>query len=260
MLLGFAATASGQAVSAEAHTHMDRGIAAVEQATTDGDLQDAIREFKEATRLAPDWPDPYYNLGKIQEKLSLTEDAISSYGKYLALAPNASDADQVRQLMTKLQYKVDKDAQLTNVYKILASPAYARKSISTNAKIIIAPMPVWGLVNGKMVAYEHIKQMDNLYNIKSPDAQSLPDWYPITVNGRFYEYRFTYYQCDLGVARDEGAPPYCPFDVSVKGEVISLDPPQIKEVVTVTANWSSSPNPAGCPTGVGEFVYELVPK
>ncbi len=256
LFCGAALSFTQQAVPAEAHTHMDRGIAAVEQATTDGDLQDAIREFKEATRLAPDWPDPYYNLGRVQEKLGLTEDAINSYGKYLALAPNASDADKVRQLMTKLQYKADKDAQLAKVYKMRVSNVSDWKSISTNGRIIISPMQDWGLVNGKMVAYDSTKQHYNDDQTKS----LVPDWYPITVNGRFYEYRFTYYMCDLGVARDFGAPPYCPFDASVKGEVISLDPPQIKEVVTVTANWGSSPNPGGWPTGVFEVVWKIVPK
>lgn len=257
VMIAYTANVFGQDVSAEARRHMNRGLAAIESAVTDGDLQDAIKEFEAATGLAPDWPDPYFNLGKVQEKVGRTSDAIASYEKYLALAPNAQDAQEVRQLVDKLQYKADKEARLKKVYEMMVSPTYDRKYIGEKYPVIfISPMTEMGLVNGKMVAYNYYKRLMNDRKL----AASLPNWFSVTVNGRFYEYRFTYYQCDLVGSRDEGAPPYCPFDVSVKGEITSVDPPQIKEVVTVKASWSSSPNPAGCPTGVGEWVWAIVPK
>lgn len=59
------------------------------------DFKDAIKEFKQAIKLAPDWPDVYYNLGMVQEKAGKYSDAITSLKQYLRLAPNASDAETV---------------------------------------------------------------------------------------------------------------------------------------------------------------------
>lgn len=56
------------AVSEEAQRYFNRGMAAVEIAKSPDDYALAIKEFEKAIRLAPEWPDVYYNLGMVQEK------------------------------------------------------------------------------------------------------------------------------------------------------------------------------------------------
>lgn len=94
----------GQTVSEEARRHMIRGQTAVEIAKTPADYEVAIREFEQAAKFAPDWPEIYYMLGVVQKEVGKYEEAIGNLEKYLALAPNASHAEQVRELI----YKVEK--------------------------------------------------------------------------------------------------------------------------------------------------------
>ncbi|TRZ88817.1 MAG: tetratricopeptide repeat protein [Methanosarcinales archaeon] len=101
-ILSWAAT-----VPKEAQRHFDRGMAAVEMAKSPDDYAAAIKEFEQAIRFAPDWPDVYYNLGMVQEKAGKYRDAITSLRQYLQLVPNASDATTVKSLINKLEYKAE---------------------------------------------------------------------------------------------------------------------------------------------------------
>lgn len=94
----------GQTVSEEARRHMMRGEAAVEIARTWQDYEIAIQEFKQAAKFAPDWPEIYYNLGVVQQKVKLYGEAIENLNRYLELAPNATDADAVRDLIYKIEF------------------------------------------------------------------------------------------------------------------------------------------------------------
>jgi len=100
--------AGAQNVSDEAMRHFDRGQAAVEMAKTPADYEDAVREFEKAARLAPDWPDVYYNLGLIQEKVGRYDNAIRDLSKYLELSPNASDVREVKRFIAKIEYIIEK--------------------------------------------------------------------------------------------------------------------------------------------------------
>ena len=100
--------ADAQNISDEAMRHFDRGQAAVEMAKSPADYEDAIKEFERAMRLAPDWPDVYYNLGLIQEKVDKYDDAIGNLTKYLELSPNASDSRDVKKFIAKIEYKMEK--------------------------------------------------------------------------------------------------------------------------------------------------------
>jgi tetratricopeptide (TPR) repeat protein len=101
------ASSFGQTVSEEAKRHFNRGMAAVEMAKSPADYESAIKEFEQAARLAPDWPDVYYNLGIVQEKAEKYSDAVTNLKQYLRLAPNASDAEAVKSLIDKLEYKAE---------------------------------------------------------------------------------------------------------------------------------------------------------
>jgi len=100
--------ANAQNVSDEAMRYFDRGQAAVEMAKTPADYEDAVKEFENAATLAPDWPDVYYNLGLIQEKLGKYDNAFRNLTKYLELSPNASDVREVKKFIAKTEYKIEK--------------------------------------------------------------------------------------------------------------------------------------------------------
>ena len=118
----FTLPAMAQEVSSEAQRHMIRGEAALEEAETETDFQDAVQEFKRATQLAPNWADAWFNLGVAQDKASDFAGAINSFKKYLALSPNASDKAVVETLVIKLEYKRDK-AQRVKIKEIEELPS-----------------------------------------------------------------------------------------------------------------------------------------
>ncbi len=105
------ASSFAQEVSEEAERHMFRGQAAMEEAelaTDDSGYRDAVAEFKQAIRLAPNWADAWFNLGVAQEKVGDLPGAMSSFRRYLELNPNAPDRTEVRALIYKLEYLNDK--------------------------------------------------------------------------------------------------------------------------------------------------------
>ena len=99
---------SASAASEEAQRHFDRGQAAVEIANKPADLEDAVKEFQKAIDLAPNWPDPHYQLGMVQNKMERFDDAIKNLTRYLELAPQAKDAPQIKQLINKIEYRKEK--------------------------------------------------------------------------------------------------------------------------------------------------------
>jgi tetratricopeptide (TPR) repeat protein len=107
LLIFYSTGVFGQAISEEAKRHFDRGMAAVEMAKTPEDYKSATKEFEQAIQLAPDWPDAYYNLGMVQEKAEKYGDAVANLKHYMLLAPDASDADVVKTLINKLEYKAE---------------------------------------------------------------------------------------------------------------------------------------------------------
>jgi len=122
-----------QIVSEEAKRYFDRGMAAVEMAKSPADLEEAIREFQKAAELAPGWPDPYYNLGLIQEKTGRLGDALRNLRKYLELSPNSADSGDVKQLINKIEYKQEKAEESQNIIKKLTAPGKWIKISPTSA-------------------------------------------------------------------------------------------------------------------------------
>ncbi|MFO7569358.1 MAG: tetratricopeptide repeat protein [Smithellaceae bacterium] len=106
MVLVVSHVAFGQvSVSDEAKKYFDRGVAAIEMAKTPSDYAKAVREFEQAVRLAPQWPEAYYNLALVQEKAEKYGDAAASLRQYLRLAPDAADAAEIKALINKLEYR-----------------------------------------------------------------------------------------------------------------------------------------------------------
>ena len=88
----------------EAKNHLVKGMKAMETAQSPGDFEQATREFEYAARFAPDSPEVHYYLGRT---LSLVKGqigrAIKELERYLQLAPNAPDAQKVKDKIAGLE-------------------------------------------------------------------------------------------------------------------------------------------------------------
>lgn len=102
----------GQTVSEEARRHMVRGFTAVKLAASPEDFDQAIKEFQEAARLAPDWATAWYNLGLVQERTGNIRAAFVSFNRFLRLAPKDPEAAKVQALIYELEYKAEQTAPL----------------------------------------------------------------------------------------------------------------------------------------------------
>jgi hypothetical protein len=111
VLLVLSMSCWAQDVPEEARRYMVRGRTAIEMAKTTDDLRFAVKELEQAARLAPQWADPYFNLGVVHEKLGNTAGAITSFKRYLELAPGADDAAKVRDKIIALEYRQERTAQ-----------------------------------------------------------------------------------------------------------------------------------------------------
>jgi tetratricopeptide (TPR) repeat protein len=106
LFLGFAALAAP--VPDDARRYMMRGMEAVEMARTPADFAAALEEYSRAAELAPDWADPYYNLGMIQNRLERYAEAVRNLRRYLELAPGAPDAAEVQNLLVRMEYRQER--------------------------------------------------------------------------------------------------------------------------------------------------------
>jgi tetratricopeptide (TPR) repeat protein len=107
ILIAWVSVTIADTVPEEAQRYMARGLAAVEMAKTPKDYKRAVREFEQATKLEPNWPDVHFNLGSVQAKTGNYGEAMRHFKRYLELAPNAPDAAKVREEIYKLEYRAE---------------------------------------------------------------------------------------------------------------------------------------------------------
>lgn len=225
----------GQEVSAEARRHFEAGRAAAAKATSAEGLLPAIWEFQEAARLAPDWPGAFRALGMVQRAAKKFADAEMSFRRYLELAPNAADSDQIKALIDEIGDQQGQDAEVQKVYRMMASDDYRRKYVQET--VLSGEDGGFGGLNsfriesGELQAENGWADNPNAYHPKQhPPIPRV--WEPVKVDGRFYEYRYSHYmdRSDSYVVR---------FDYIVKGEVISTNPPRLKETVQWAVTWGA---------------------
>lgn len=88
----------------EAKEHLARGIEAIEAANSPDEYDNAVREFEEAARLAPESADVHYYLGRV---LSMVKGqagrAIKELERYLTLSPDSPDRKKVRGMIKELE-------------------------------------------------------------------------------------------------------------------------------------------------------------
>ncbi len=88
----------------EAERHVIRGQMAFKTAKSTEEYSEAAKEFKQATLLAPWWPDPYFNLGLAQAQAGKLDEAVASLKSYVLGAPNAPDVKEVKTKIVELEY------------------------------------------------------------------------------------------------------------------------------------------------------------
>ena len=98
------------AVPEETQKHMARGRAAVQLAKDKQGFLKAANEFQQGLRLAPWWPEGYYNLGVVLDKAGKYKEAIKNLKLYLKASPNASDAKAVQNLIYEVEYRMENTA------------------------------------------------------------------------------------------------------------------------------------------------------
>jgi tetratricopeptide (TPR) repeat protein len=114
ILLSWVSVTLADTVPEEAQRYMARGMAAVGMAETLNDYKRAVSEFEQAAKLAPNWPDVYFNLGSIQAKAGNYGEAMRHYKRYLELVPKAPDAAKVREEIYKLEYRAEEKVRVRN--------------------------------------------------------------------------------------------------------------------------------------------------
>ena len=269
LFCGIASSLGRQAVSDEAKRHLDRGMAAMEMAKSPADQELAIKEFEQAVKLAPEWPEAYRQLALAQEKAEKYGDAAASLKQYLRLAPDASDAEAVKSLINKLEYKQEQEDAVKRVYEMMTmtsastkSDIYERKKVEgKKLSGIDDPVPLsrFRMVSGEM-------QVSNQWYVFASKGMGIEEqlhppipreWEPVNINGRFYEYKYSYYTLIAWgyVAR---------YDHEVKGEIISIDPPRVKETAKYSVTWGvpieKNPHPWNDYGGASEYIFELIGK
>jgi hypothetical protein len=106
----------------EARTYLVRGMAAIEMAKSDDELAAAVEEFKRATEIDPTMAAAWYNMGAVQAKIGRFRDAIGSYNRYLALAPQADDARKIKDEVIKLGYRLEQSEKFQSLSGAWISP------------------------------------------------------------------------------------------------------------------------------------------
>jgi tetratricopeptide (TPR) repeat protein len=178
---GVTASFGQQPVSDEVQRHMVRAQVAEEMAKSSDEYDSAIKEYQEAIRLEPSWPDPYYKLGHVQERSGKLKEAIASYKTYLRLSPNAPDAVKVQEQIYKLEYKVEQILTVPEIINILISLSDTNQWENT------------GNCTRDTIVFQHseIKNHVSVATSNYSNYLGKGPWYDsVSVNGATLEYRF----------------------------------------------------------------------
>lgn len=100
--------AAAPAISEEARRAFVRGGTAFSEAQGPEDFARAAELFSEAVKLAPKWPEPWFNLAKAREAGKDYAGALAALKSYLALPLSAADKRQAQDLSYALEEKAAK--------------------------------------------------------------------------------------------------------------------------------------------------------
>lgn len=211
LFCGIASSHGRQAVSDEAKRHLDRGMAAMEMAKSPADQELAIKEFEQAVKLAPEWPEAYRQLALAQEKAEKYGDAAASLKQYLRLAPDASDAEAVKSLINKLEYKAENVLTLADIIDVLDTFFYRDPAWQQEGECL----HVSGELSFQRLSDNRVWVLMAYRKEKKGLKQYVQ---PLTVTGPVLKYVTTFNRCDNGL---DGNGVSCDCVVEHEIEVVS---------------------------------------
>ena len=167
ILLTWVSVTFAETVPEEAQRYMARGFAAIEMAKTPKDYERAVSEFEQAAKLAPNWPDVYFNLGSVQAKAGNYGEAMRHYKRYLELTPNAPDAAKVREEIYKLEYQAEEEKLVKEIKRDGRFIAYSNGTVlDTRTNLMWAAKD-----NGSSINWQGAKNYCDNYR-----GGGYPDW------------------------------------------------------------------------------------
>lgn len=212
----------------EAQKHFNRGLAATEMAKSIEDFKEAIKEFEQAKKLAPNWPDVYYNLGLLYEKVKDYHNALYNLEMYQTFLPIPLPPETVelRQKISDLSDKIEKineSERRDAAIKIMSNSDVIWVNISDD----FTPLKKeeFRLSDfGVEVEVVHYTRMNEWAKKKIPPP--IPGTFvPVRFDGNHFYYEY--------VAHNEAfvdTPYYCPAQIktTVEGDIISYYPVRVK--------------------------------
>jgi len=148
--------------------NITRGIEAFDNAKTPADIDKALFEFNQAEKLAPDFPDVHYYLGKTYACLQGNAGkAVKELKQYLALYPDAPEKDEVTAEIDRLEKAIAAKRQSTlNGVELMELPdgIYIRKLIGNK---------VGGRVTSRAPEFS-VMPGDKVVSVKNTDISGLP--------------------------------------------------------------------------------------
>jgi Flp pilus assembly protein TadD len=125
MLTGCHFAARGS-ISSAARSHNERGLSLLAKGQTD----DAIREFREALRIQPDYADVYLNLGNALMTVGRTDEALTHFQRALMLQPNHAEAHNALGVVLAENGRIDEAiAHYQTALRIKPDFAEAKKNL-----------------------------------------------------------------------------------------------------------------------------------
>jgi tetratricopeptide (TPR) repeat protein len=91
-------------VGDEARRAATQGKIAFKKANSTADFEEAKKQFENAIKLASWWPEAYFNLALIEEKLREYDAAKDNFELYVYAAPGADDVAAVQEKIYELEY------------------------------------------------------------------------------------------------------------------------------------------------------------
>ncbi len=157
------------AVPEEAERNMARGAAFAQKASDTAGYRKAITEFESASNAAPWLALAYYNLGVMQDKAGLYQDAIRSLKFYLMAAPNAKNSREVKNTI----YALEVDAEDVQAGKNAQPAAPAAAPQAGNGK----PAAIAGKPELSIESEKQLKIIKMPQDKKSRVPVFIGNWY-----------------------------------------------------------------------------------
>jgi tetratricopeptide (TPR) repeat protein len=176
------------AVPEEAERNMARGTAFAQKASDNTGYRKAIMEFEAALNAAPWLALAYYNLGVVQEKSGLFNEAIQNLKFYLLAAPNAKNAREVKNKIYALEAEAEAVQAGMNAPESAPDAPAGGKQLSVTGKPTLEIEPDKELKIIKMP----LDQKTKMYNFAG-------NWYLRKTSGRRMTFMLLNHQneCDL---------------------------------------------------------------